>query len=128
MLTQFSIYAPVGFDGRAPFSPITTEQARMIQNVRMILGTEQGEWPMDPLKGCNLRSFLDEPADDLTVRLVRASIKRQIQKYEPAARVELVTPTITEAGNLIHLRLEILLSSLLFPSLISIEAGASYQV
>lgn len=63
-------------------------------SIKNILSTERGEKPFRPDFGCNLNSYLFEPADNITKASIRDSIEKSIGDHEP--RVEVVEVAIED--------------------------------
>lgn len=81
------IHEPLGADGRAPFSPVLDEITRIRHNVANILTVLPGEWPMNVYEGSPVEGMLDEPDDDVTIRILKAGLRGRIQKYERHATI-----------------------------------------
>ena len=59
-------------------------------SIRNILATRKGEKPFRPDFGCNLKSYLFEPADGITKAAIRTDIKNSIEDHEPRVVVKSV--------------------------------------
>lgn len=77
------IFSPMGVDGNGPFSPVQGEKTRAMQNIKAILMIEPREWPMRPNIGTPIISAIDEPATEVTRKLLQSVIKAQLVRYEP---------------------------------------------
>lgn len=62
----------------------TAVDEELIQgNIIQILGTYRGERVMLPLFGSRIRDYIHDPADDVTLRLLRVEIIDAIKMWEP---------------------------------------------
>jgi len=68
--------------GLRDISIITNEQA-VLESVKNILNTEQGERIMRPDFGCSLNKYLFEPLDIVTTTLISKTIRDSVNKFEP---------------------------------------------
>lgn len=67
--------------------PIVADVKAIKQSVLNILLTNHGERPFKPTFGANLRSYLFEPVDNVTIVLIANQIKEAIINWEPRVRV-----------------------------------------
>ena len=79
---EWEVVLPIGGDGRGPWQVASSEYNAVMQNLRVILGVEPGEWTRRPWVGTGLSSIVDEPATEDTLSIARAVIRAQITLYE----------------------------------------------
>jgi phage baseplate assembly protein W len=77
------------------------------QSVLNILSTNRGERPFMPDFGGNIRAYLFENVDPVTVSLIEEEIRSTLTNYEPRVRVLAVDVEDLSDRNAINIRLEI---------------------
>jgi phage baseplate assembly protein W len=77
------------------------------QSVLNILSTNRGERPFMPDFGGNIRAYLFENVDPVTVSLIEEEIRSALTNYEPRVRVLAVDVEDLSDRNAINIRLEI---------------------
>lgn len=71
-----------------------TDVAAVKQAIKVLLMTNFYERPFSYSKGANLRSYLFQPADQLTANVIRKNIQQVIEAYEPRARIDEITVSL----------------------------------
>lgn len=82
----FKINPLASVDGRGDIRPVRDLNA-IKNSIKNILMTRRGEKPFNPLFGCNLKSFLFEPADAITISLMKTEIESALNYQEPRIKV-----------------------------------------
>lgn len=79
------------------------------QSVMNIITTSRGERPFSPLLGGNLRQYLFEPLDHVTVSIMRDHIVHVLGIYEP--RVEVIDFSVEDypARNEVRVNIEVII-------------------
>lgn len=84
----------------------SSDEARVEQSIRVILGTQYGERLMRPTFGCNLRTLSFAPNNDATANLARFYVEEGLRLWEP--RIEVTDVTVTNDNRrailLIHIQ------------------------
>jgi phage baseplate assembly protein W len=62
------------------------------ESIRIILGTQYGERLMRPTFGCNLKSLVFAPNNDVTANLARYYVEDGLTRWEP--RIDLVSVNV----------------------------------
>lgn len=76
------------------------------QCIKVILETPKGSRAHEPLFGCDVWQFLDQPLGEALPRIINAVIEA-VEEWEPRAKLTSVVPATTEAASgKITLRLE----------------------
>lgn len=78
MSVNLHMYEPLGGDGSAPFSAVSSEVLRARQVIRSTLFIRPGEWPMT-MNGTPLEEAIDEPADKITEATLRAIVRARLK-------------------------------------------------
>ncbi len=78
-------------------------QAKIQQNIRILLGTRQGERPMLREYGTRLGALVHEPNDDVLVDLVRTQAQQALLQWEP--RVLVTGANVVQTEDTLLLRL-----------------------
>ena len=105
------VYSDVDFAFR--MNPVTNDVAvkkdveAVKQSVLNILSTNRGERPFMPNFGGNIRSYLFELVDSVTIALIEEEIRSALKNYEPRVRVLMVAVEDLSDENAINIRLEI---------------------
>jgi len=60
-----------------------TGREKIRQNIRIVLGTREGERPMLRQFGSRLQSLVHDPNDDVLVDLVRTQLQQAVLQWEP---------------------------------------------
>lgn len=87
--------------------PIVADVKAIKQSVLNILLTNHGERPFKPTFGANLRSYLFEPVDNVTIVLIANQIKEAITNWEPRVRVVDIKVSSKADRNAIDIAAEI---------------------
>lgn len=105
------IYSDVDFGLR--MNPVTNDVAvkkdaeAVKQSVINILSTNRGERPFMPNFGSNIRGYLFENVDAVTISLIEEEIRSTLANYEPRVKVLSVDVDDLIDQNAINVRLEI---------------------
>lgn len=105
------IYSDVDFAFR--MNPVTGDVGvkkdveAVKQSVLNILSTNRGERPFMPDFGGNIRAYLFENVDPVTISLIEEEIRSALTNYEPRVRVLTVDVEDLSDQNAINIRLEI---------------------
>jgi phage baseplate assembly protein W len=105
------VYSDVDFAFR--MNPVTNDVSvkrdveAVKQSVLNILSTNRGERPFMPDFGGNIRAYLFETVDAVTISLIEEEIKTTLSNYEPRVRVLAVDVDDLSDQNAINIRLEI---------------------
>jgi len=100
------------FDISFSLNPITgdigvkTDVNAINQSIRSLLNTNYYERPFQPDIGSNLRGFLFEISDPITVSNIRKSISETIANYEPRVTVNKIYIEDLTDSNAYHISLE----------------------
>jgi phage baseplate assembly protein W len=70
--------------------------AAIKNSIRSILLTDKGEKPFQPSFGCNIKQFLFEQPDPITLSYLEDEIRDSISKFEP----RVVTTNVTVQDNI----------------------------
>ena len=81
----------VGPNGQMLWS---TGEANVRESICIILRTRPGERVMQPAFGCSLDSYLFEPNNTSTLRLIQEEVKRAIVRWEPRVTLDDIQVTI----------------------------------
>lgn len=101
-------------DGELPATSIGDELLGGM--VRRILLTEIGERLMRPFYGSNLRSFLHENIDDLTIEAIKAEVIRAVEDSDPGLKLSVLDVSVeVENDDRIH-QPAVIVINLLFES------------
>jgi len=87
--------------------PVVVDVKAIKQSVLNILLTNHGERPFKPTFGANLRSYLFEPIDNVTIVLIANQIKEAITNWEPRVRVVDIKVSSKADRNAIDISAEI---------------------
>jgi phage baseplate assembly protein W len=105
------VYSDVDFAFR--MNPVTNDVSvkrdveAVKQSVLNILSTNRGERPFMPDFGGNIRAYLFENVDPVTISLIEEEIRTTLSNYEPRVRVLAVDVNDLSDQNAINIRLEI---------------------
>ena len=67
-------------------------EAKVVESIQIILGTQYGERLMRPQFGCNLKSLVFAPNDAATANLARYYVADGLARWEP--RIEVLDVTV----------------------------------
>jgi phage baseplate assembly protein W len=110
-LARDKIYSDLDFALR--MNPVTGDAGikkdieAVKQSVLNILSTNRGERPFMPDFGGNIRAYLFENVDPITVSLMEEEIRLALGNYEPRVRVISVDVEDLSDNNAINIRLEL---------------------
>jgi hypothetical protein len=76
------------FDGPIGFNLNYTTKDQLRNNIKNFLNTAQRERPFQPNFGANLRQFLFEANDDMTLGEIKSSIQDSLHMYFPNINVD----------------------------------------
>ena len=79
---------PLKYSDLGPYESIIDIKETVKQNVRTILLTSPGEWPMRPDLGVGIRRFLFENSTSPELDGVHKRIKDQFKKYLPFVKIK----------------------------------------
>jgi phage baseplate assembly protein W len=79
--------APVGTDHRGDIE-LSDREENIEENVRLILGTAQGERVMRPEFGCGIHDYVFATTDLTTLNLIEKSVREALVRWEPRIDVE----------------------------------------
>ncbi len=89
----------------ADWSPKLGEPGSVVENlddinqcIKVILATPKGSRAHEPLFGCGVWQFLDQPLTEALPRIVNAVIEA-VEEWEPRAKLVSVVPVTTEAAS-----------------------------
>lgn len=89
----------------ADWSPKLGEPGSVVENlddinqcIKVILATPKGSRAHEPLFGCDVWQFLDQPLTEALPRIVNAVIEA-VEEWEPRAKLVSVVPVTTEAAS-----------------------------
>lgn len=89
----------------ADWSPKLGEPGSVVENlddinqcIKVILETPKGSRAHEPLFGCDVWQFLDQPLVEALPRIVNAVIEA-VEEWEPRAKLVSVVPVTTEAAS-----------------------------
>ena len=87
------------------WSPKLGEPGSVVENlddinqcIKVILATPKGSRAHEPLFGCGVWQFLDQPLTEALPRIVNAVIEA-VEEWEPRAKLVSVVPVTTEAAS-----------------------------
>lgn len=79
--------APVGTDHRGDIE-LSSDEENIAENVRLILGTAQGERVMRPEFGCAIHDYVFSTGDLTTLTLIETAVRDALSRWEPRIDVE----------------------------------------
>ena len=100
------------FDISFSFNPITgdvgskTDVNAINQSIKSLVNTNFYERPFQPCVGCNIRGFLFELADPITIDNMRQVISETILNYEPRVNLRNVYIEDLSDQNAYHISIE----------------------
>jgi len=113
------------FDISFAFNPITgdvgskSDVNAINQSIKNLINTNFYERPFQPLIGCNVRDFLFELADPITIDNMRNAIAETINNYEPRVSINNIYIEDLSDQNSYHISIEY--------TIINVNATATYE-
>jgi hypothetical protein len=86
---------PLGTDASGSIA-LNSDDRKLEQSIRLILGTAPGERPMRPEFGCGIHNFVFAPADATTAGRLTVEVKRALAFWEPRIDVTSVEVSVDE--------------------------------
>ena len=79
---------PMGLYPRGGYLTKEAGKALLRSNIWQMILTSRGERVMLPDFGCDVKRYVFEPLDEITVNLIKNELLGSISKYEPRVRIE----------------------------------------
>lgn len=110
-----SVFTDLDFGFRVNPNTGDLSKRKDVESVRQsclnILLTSRGEKPFDPEFGSNIKKFLFETIDPLTIEAMKEDIRLSIIEYEPRVKVKTIDVRDLSEKNLLDFRVEVEIKS-----------------
>lgn len=83
---------------------LVSDDREIVESIRLILGTSQGERPMRPEFGSRIHEFVFDEADSGTASRLAYAVREALDRWEPRIDVDNVDVTVDEVNrNLLYI-------------------------